>query len=649
MCGILYVYPACPDITDYAKTINNRGPDGTISNEYAVYHRLAIQNKDSGVHFIKGRYHTLLCNGEIYQTEFPRLETDQSDCDVIIRIYEDHGPKRLMEVLRNSEFAFVIINNDTKNVAYFARDRFGIRPLFRIIYKPEVKSDEAVDEIDARLEAQLSAEYQKLVFYRNGEDPRTEEIKELEGIIESRRFITKYKNALANQKFEIYCSEIKYIRPDLLPYCTIEQVNPYKHGGWYKSDIENILTNDEISNLRKEENNRSGNPNNYTYKDYITVAKLNEALNNAVSDRINMTDVPVGYLLSGGMDSSIICAIASRIMKGKYGNDFKINTFAIGLDKSATDILAAREVAKFIDSNHTEVIMEPEDFLAAINETIYFEETYDITTIRAGIPMNLISKYIKNNTDIKVLITGEGSDELFGSYRYFLNAPSGRSHQQETFRLLEDIHYFDVLRCDRTISNNGLEARVPFLDSRVVDCVTTLFAPRDYTTTNGLLKYPLRRVAEVYNYLPASIYNRPKEALSDGVSTEQMSWFEILKNYFMDIKQTTEKAYYYSTYVDYFGNKYKAIPYYWLPRWSGDESDPSARKLNISEKFQITDKNSWIEFDSFCVTMFPCVHYNIKVYSNGVLVEEFKSLNGDEIRDLYKKYNILVDSHFSKE
>lgn len=563
MCGILYVYPANLAITDYAKNIINRGPDGFIFNEHAVYHRLAIQNKNSGVNFITNEKYTLLCNGEIYQSEFARLETDQSDCDVILRIYESYGVEKLMEVIKNSEFAFIIVNNETKKVEYVARDRFGIRPLFRIEYN----------------------------------DPNT------------------------NVKYEIYCSEIKYINPLLLPDCTIEQFKPYA----YKE--ESYMDNET--------------------KEFEMIQKLHEALRASVYDRVNMCDVPVGFLLSGGMDSSIICAIANRIMKNIKGKDFKIRTFAIGLDDKATDILAAREVAKFIDSDHTEIIMSPEDFINAIDETIYFEETYDITTIRAGIPMNLIAKWIRKNTDIKVVITGEGSDELFGSYRYFLNAPSPRAHVIETFRLLGDIHYFDVLRCDRTISNNGLEARVPFLDSRVVDTVHSLFSPNDYVVKNGLLKYILRKIAEVLDYLPKSIYYRPKEALSDGVSTEQVSWFEILKNYFADVKHTTEKTYYYHKYADYYGTKYKAIPYYWLPKWCGDESDPSARKLDVIEKHSSIILASRIEYDDMCYQTYPCIHYNVKVYINNELVEEFGRLDGEQIYCLFKKHDIPVDTHFN--
>jgi asparagine synthase (glutamine-hydrolysing) len=262
------------------------------------------------------------------------------------------------------------------------------------------------------------------------------------------------------------------------------------------------------------------------------------------------------------------------------------------MSENATDIIAAKVVADFINSNHATVIIDPSEFINALPDVIYALETWDVTTVRAGTGMYLIAKWIRENTQYKVLLTGEGSDELFGSYRYFLNAPSGNAHKNETYRLLNDLRFFDVRRCDGAISSNGLEARVPFLDSRVVNTVLENYNDDDYLPKENYLKWHLRVMAQKYSLLPDSICFRNKEAFSDGVSTQDYSWHDILRehhsNYVPTLKnshiENKELAFNLDTFASFFSqNLTSIIPYVWLPKWCGDEKDPSARNLKLSE------------------------------------------------------------------
>ena len=178
--------------------------------------------------------------------------------------------------------------------------------------------------------------------------------------------------------------------------------------------------------------------------------KINEKLTVGIEKRLD-SDVPLGFLLSGGLDSSLVCSIATKIL-GK-----KIKTFAIGMDKDAIDLKYAKEVAEYIGSDHTEVIINRDDVINALREVIYKLETWDITTIRASIGMYLLSKWIRENTDVRVLLTGEVSDELFG-YKYTDFAPSALEFQKESEKRIRELYMYDVLRADRCISGCSLEA-----------------------------------------------------------------------------------------------------------------------------------------------------------------------------------------------
>jgi len=278
-----------------------------------------------------------------------------------------------------------------------------------------------------------------------------------------------------------------------------------------------------------------------------------------------MSDRPIGALLSGGLDSSIICSIIARecIPAGTY-----LKTFSIGMEGS-TDLLNARIMAKFLNTDHHEIVVSSKDFVQAIEPVIQSIESYDTTTVRASIGNWLVGQYISNHSDCKVIFNGDGSDELFGGYLYFHKAPSDSEFEKETARLLSEIHMFDVLRSDRCMAAHGLETRTPFLDIELVDLVRQL--PTGYLrpTASQPEKYLLRKAFK--EYLPSEIYSRRKEAFSDGVNASNTSWFSDIVD---------EKRQYYELFSKYYPNR-NPIPHYWMPSWSPEATDPSARTLDI--------------------------------------------------------------------
>ena len=308
-----------------------------------------------------------------------------------------------------------------------------------------------------------------------------------------------------------------------------------------------------------------------------------------------LSDRPIGCLLSGGLDSSLITALVVKKFKKP------IKTFSVGLE-GAVDLEYARKVADFLGTEHHELIISVEDMFNAIPEIVKEIETYDITTIRASTPMYLLSKYIKETTDITVLFSGEGSDEASGSYLYFHNAPSEDKFQEEILRLMKDLSYFDVLRCDKSTAGTGLEVRVPFLDKEFLDFYLGI-APKFKIPKNyPIEKYLLRKAYDDSDLLPPEVLWRTKEGMSDGVSSQKKAWYEIIQDkidvlitdsefrenkdkYTHNPPQIKEAYYYRKIFEETFNNRSSILPYYWLPKWSGHIIDPSARVLNVySEK-----------------------------------------------------------------
>jgi asparagine synthase (glutamine-hydrolysing) len=379
-----------------------------------------------------------------------------------------------------------------------------------------------------------------------------------------------------------FSSEIK----GLVPLCrNIETFKP----GTYR--VFNSLTNICIVDKIYHQTPFLKNPQ---YKDFfIASTALRVALESAVEKRL-LTERPIACLLSGGLDSSLIASLVQKNLNRL--NLPSLKTFCIGMPGS-TDVAFARKVADFIKSDHTEIILTPQDFLDAIPHVIKDIESYDTTTVRASVGNWLVSKYIKENSDCKVVFNGDGSDEIFGSYIYFYNSPNECEFETEVSRLLDNIHYFDVLRSDRSISSHGLEPRTPFLDRQFVQVALSI--PTEYRRPikdTIKEKYMLRRAFDDGFTLPEEVLWRKKEAFSDGVSGLEKSWYEIIQENivvpenWLEIAQekydyltptTREMFYYRSEFEKHYPNHERVVPYFWMPNWSPGATDPSARTLKL--------------------------------------------------------------------
>jgi asparagine synthase (glutamine-hydrolysing) len=375
------------------------------------------------------------------------------------------------------------------------------------------------------------------------------------------------------EKKIMFASEIKV----LAPYC--ERVEAFPPGHYY--DGEKFVQ----------------------YRDLTTVAHfapknldqhlkdIREKLIEGVRKRL-VADVPVGFLLSGGLDSSLVCGIATKLLNKK------ITTFSVGLDHNPIDIHYAKTVADFLQTSHHEVYFNKQDTLSVLDKLIWHLETWDITTIRASIGMYLVCKYIHDKTQIKVVLTGEISDEIFG-YKYTDFAPSPEAFQQEAKKRVDELYMYDVLRADRSISANSLEARVPFGDLDFVRSVMEIhpeFKMNRPEVTSGMGKWILRKAFEGMSILPDSILWREKAAFSDAVGHSMVDYLkEYAENKYTeaDVARAKEK-YSHGTpftkesllYRDIFEKHFKGqshhIKDFWMPNkeWQNcNVSDPSARVL----------------------------------------------------------------------
>ena len=367
----------------------------------------------------------------------------------------------------------------------------------------------------------------------------------------------------------IFASEPK----NLVGIC--EKIMPFPPGHYYK-DGKFICYN----NISKASSVCSD--------DIETACKnIREKLISGVKKRL-VADAKVGFLLSGGLDSSLVCAIAAR------ESEKAIKTFAIGMSEDAIDLKYARQVADFIGADHTEVYMTPYEVISSLDDVIHLLGTYDITTIRASMGMYLVCKAIHENTDIRVLLTGEISDELFG-YKYTDFAPSAKEFQKESEKRIRELHMYDVLRADRCISVNSLEARVPFGDLDFAKYVINL-DPEIKMNKYGKGKYLLRHAFEGLNYLPDSILWREKAAFSDAVGHSMVDYLKEYaegvytdeefenkrKKYKHATPFTKESLLYREIFEKYYPGQSEMVVDFWMPNknWSGcDVNDPSARVL----------------------------------------------------------------------
>lgn len=354
---------------------------------------------------------------------------------------------------------------------------------------------------------------------------------------------------------------------------TVMKVYPFPPGHYYQNG-----TFTEYISLTDVEYNKD------TFD--VILQNINVLLKDAVYKRLD-SDAPMGFLLSGGLDSSLVCSIAQKYL------DKPIRTFSIGMDKDAIDLKYAKQVADYLGTDHTEVIITKEDVIESLKEVIYVLETYDITTIRASIGMYLLAKYIHKNTNIKVLQTGEVSDELFG-YKYTDFAPSEEAFQKECKKRIDEIFMYDVLRADRCLASNSLEARVPFGDiafSKYVMSIHPIFKMNKYR----IGKFLLRKAFEG-DFLPHDILYREKAAFSDAVGH---SLVDYLKEYAEEVYTdasftfkvneysnptpfTKESLLYREIFEEFYPGHSHMVKDYWMPnkQWEGcDVDDPSARVL----------------------------------------------------------------------
>ena len=559
MCGIFALIDPNKKIYDY-EFINSqfmkgqhRGPEFSIMKNYNFltmgFHRLAINGLNKGAHQpIDFGNICLICNGEIYNYKslYQLLNVEphtDSDCEVIIHLYLKFGLDHTLQLL-DGVFSFCLLDKRTNTIC-FARDPFGIRPLYYTL----------IDDI--------------FVY--------ASELKMIEGF---------YNNINANNHKLIHSFPPgSYIYYNFKNNELVEtNIMKYYNFSFSSSIFTDILHNNFSSN--KEFN---------IYPDFLL--NIKKSFLNAVHKRIETSDRPIACLLSGGLDSSLVSSIVNNylIKQGKP----PVETYSIGM-KGSVDLHYAKLAADYIGSKHTQIEITEKEFFDAIPEVIKAIESYDTTTIRASVGNYLVSKYIKEHSDAKVIFNGDGADELMGGYLYFHKCPNDLEFDFECKRLLRNIHYFDVLRSDKTISAHGLEARTPFLDRTFVQTYLSIHPSiRNHNNKIEPMEKWLIRQAFLLQkndeklFLPKEILCRRKEAFSDGVSSQTKPWFQIIQenippeyhnipeNMFSFNPPTTPEQYYYRCIFEKeYPNNQHIIPYFWMPRFI-ESSDSSARTLSI--------------------------------------------------------------------
>ena len=549
MCGIFALLNKEINNNIYKSFLlgQSRGPENSIiqcgsksDNIILGFHRLAINGLDTiSNQPINLEYSTLICNGEIYNYKDLAIKYNfklntNSDCEIILHLYNKFGILETLTLL-DGVFAFILIDNKNSKV-FVARDRFGVRPLF-----------------------------------------------------ERNTFLKEYNSYIYG-----FASEVKVLNNIKIDNEIVLNNNiiPFTPGTY----SEFSKNNNNIFNKNKEKISYYQYPEintmltNINDINQIIVNNFNKAIYKRV---VGTSERPIACLLSGGLDSSLVCALVTKY----YGN--KIETYSIGLEGSE-DLKYATIVANHLNTKHTNITLTEDEFFSAIPAVIQTIESYDTTTIRASVGNYLIGKYIRENSNAKVIFNGDGSDELMGGYLYFNAAPTSEEFDKECKRLLTDIHYFDVLRSDRCISTHGLEPRTPFLDFNWVSSYLSI--PKNircHNNNNNCEKFLIRNAFSILepNLLPKEILWRTKEAFSDGVSSLNKSWFKIIDEkvtqlymsnliqkeispYLKDKDSTLEKAYYRYLFDCNYKNYQNIIPYLWMPKFI-DATDASARTLSI--------------------------------------------------------------------
>ena len=475
-------------VLEMSKKIRHRGPDwsGVYTGDNAIlsHERLSIVDPLSGKQPLvsdDGKI-ILAANGEIYNHKEIRKEFEGkynfqkgSDCEAIIPLYKQYrtsGDFTQMIEKLSGIFAFALYDSEN-DVYLISRDEIGVIPLYQ-------------------------------GWDKAGRYYVASELKALEGECQT---IEEFPNG-----HYFYSKDQKPVR-------------------WYKRDWESF---DSVKNNPRATDDKGEviNPG--------VIEKVRNGLENAVKQQL-MSDVPYGVLLSGGLDSSIIAAVTQKFSKKRIESDSKeaawwpqLHSFAVGLEGSP-DLVAAQKAADYIGTVHHEVHFTIQEALDALPDVIYHIETYDITTVRASTPMYLLARVIKS-MGIKMVLSGEGSDELFGGYLYFHKAPDSKEFHEELVRKMSKLHLYDCLRANKSLMAWGVEGRVPFLDKEFIDTAMSL-NPSDKMNirlSDGkqrMEKWILRKAFE--DMLPEEICWRQKEQFSDGVG---YNWIDTLK------KMTEEKV-----------------------------------------------------------------------------------------------------------
>jgi len=533
MCGIFAIFGQRPSentLQECLKKLDPRGPEFRALVDFGKatlgFTRLAINGLTvNGNQPLVHSNAAVVCNGEIYNYKelaerwSINLPEGCSDCQVLPTLFSVLGPTEVCRML-DGVFAIALIDS-AKQTITLARDPYGVRPLFIGI----------------------------------------------------------------GDGFTAFASEIKA----LTDIC--KTVKPFTPGSWSSYDLNTCAI---IESHIYHEVPWIKNP--LCLDIYASKVMLKKAFEIAIEKRC-MSDRPIGALLSGGLDSSSVCAFIAKIL-AKSGK--QLNTFSIGMPGS-TDLVYAKKVAEHINSIHHEILLTKEDFFSAIKHVIRDTETYDITSVRASVGNWLLGKYIKENTEIKVVFNGDGSDEALGGYLYFFRAPNDEEFESEIERRLKDIHLFDVLRSDRSMAAHGLEARTPFLDKQFVAACRAIPTLYIRPTKDKQEKHILRFALDGENILPHDVLWRKKEAFSDGVSASETPWHRTIDDWArqqisdIDLKlsrapidypnntpKTAEALFYRAVFETYYGTQAsEIIPYFWMPKWSPETKDPSARTLSL--------------------------------------------------------------------
>jgi asparagine synthase (glutamine-hydrolysing) len=522
------------------------------------FHRLAINglNEQSNQPLVINDI-VLICNGEIYNYKqlynYAGIEpTTGSDCEVIIHLYLKYGIEHTLTIL-DGVYSFILYDNritsDLNNKIYVARDPFGVRPLY---YLKSIPDHEVLTNLYGFASELKCLEY----FYNDNSNLSIGQF--TPGTYSIFNLSNKVGSSWRQEK-----ENIRYFIPN------------FSHTWLINNKTSNIF----IDNMFQ---------------------RISVYLKSAVYKRCITTARPIACLLSGGLDSSLITALVNNFYKiNNLPN--KLETYSIGLEGSE-DLKYARIVSDYLGTNHTEIVVTEEQMFDAIPEVIKNIESYDTTTVRASIGNYLLGKYISEHSEAKVIFNGDGSDELFGGYLYMNKCPDELEFDYETRRLLKDIHLFDVLRSDKSISSNGLEPRTPFLDRSFVNFILSIppyFRNHKHSKVN-IEKYILRQSFSIENFknydgkelLPSDILWRKKEAFSDGVSSQGRSLYVILQEYIADYLNTEhktskyvpgidlEKRYYKKIFDTTYPNCAHILPYFWMPKYI-ESQDPSARTLSI--------------------------------------------------------------------